>query len=43
MTTLDDIAKERQRISERLTQLDAERVKLAEELVASVIDSVRVL
>ena len=32
MTTLDDIAKERQRISERLTQLDAERVKLAEQL-----------
>ena len=32
MTTLDDIARERQRIADRLALLDAERVKLAEEL-----------
>jgi hypothetical protein len=32
MSTQDDIAQERQRIAERLTRLDAERAKLAEEL-----------
>lgn len=32
MSTLDDIAQERQRIAERLARVDAERAKLAEEL-----------
>ena len=32
MSTQDDIAQERQRITERLARLDAERAKLAEEL-----------
>jgi hypothetical protein len=32
MSTQDDIAQERQRITKRLTRLDAERAKLAEEL-----------
>jgi hypothetical protein len=32
MATLDEIVQERQRISERLTQLDAERTKLSEQL-----------
>ena len=32
MATLDDITQERKRIAERLERLDAERVKLAEEL-----------
>jgi hypothetical protein len=32
MSTLDDIAQERQRIAERLAKLDAERAKLAEQL-----------
>jgi hypothetical protein len=32
MATLDEIVQERQRISERLTQLDAERTKLSERL-----------
>ena len=32
MSTLDDIAQERQRIAERLARLDAERTKLAEQL-----------
>lgn len=33
MSTLDDIAQERQRIAERLARVDAERVKLTEQLV----------
>jgi hypothetical protein len=32
MATLDEIVQERQRISERLTQLDAERTKLSDQL-----------
>lgn len=32
MSTLDDIAQERQRIAERLARVDAERAKLAEQL-----------
>ena len=32
MATLDEIGQERQRISERLAQLDAERAKLSEQL-----------
>jgi hypothetical protein len=32
MSTLDDIAQERQRIAERLAKVDAERAKLAEQL-----------
>jgi hypothetical protein len=32
MATLDEIGQERQRISERLAQLDAERTKLSEQL-----------
>ena len=32
MATLDEIGQERQRISERLAQLDAERTKLSDQL-----------
>jgi hypothetical protein len=32
MSTLDDIAQERQRLTERLAKIDSERAKLAEEL-----------
>lgn len=32
MSTLDDIAQERQRVAERLARIDSERAKLAEEL-----------
>lgn len=32
MSTLDDIAQERQRLAERLAKIDAERAKLADEL-----------
>lgn len=32
MSTLDDIAQERQRLTERLARIDAERAKLAEQL-----------
>src|SRR5438046_748349 len=32
MSTLDDIAQERQRLSDRLARLDAERAKLVEQL-----------
>ena len=32
MATLDEIGREKQRISERLAQLDAERTKLSEQL-----------
>jgi hypothetical protein len=32
MATLDEIGQERQRISERLAQLDAERTKLAKNI-----------
>src|SRR5437867_10464102 len=32
MSTLDDIAKERQRLAERLARMDGERAKLAEQL-----------
>ena len=32
MATVDDIGRERQRVSERLAQLDAERTKLSDQL-----------
>ncbi len=32
MATVDDIGRERQRVSERLAQLDAERTKLAKNI-----------
>ena len=41
MSTLDDIAKERQRLTERLAKIDTERARVAEELAELAIQALR--